>query len=369
MRARRRVIGLLAVLSVCALRPAPCRADDDPAALNRQVEDLKKRVRELEALVTKLGGTLPGAPAAAPDARAAALRVRAGEWLKARMQLPRVQCPTCRGVGAVVVAANVQQACPRCEARRTIVPKEPFRVVHYDMKTEAWRRAHTQAEANASYRNADTTGSTPLMLRKGRLDRVEVVGARFGRAWVFEENDSVSRESRWVLATDSSAKKENWFVFSEDTDGPWEEPPAAPAAPPQQLGAEELAALRGRVALVETRLSLEGAGMVGPALVARFVDPKAGDASTLDAGLDASAYQLARAAAEGLADVAEVRLVLLARWRDKFGGVEVRPYRALSISREALARVKPENLSREELLSIFSEQRASYDDSIMWWKP
>jgi hypothetical protein len=372
---RRSIVWLGAALLLAAVAPTPAGAEDDPAALRKQVEDLKRRVRELEALVAKLGGTVPGAPAAAgsepASARTAVLKTRVAAWFDARKALARENCPTCRGWGVVSTRSAVRDACPKCDGRKTVIPTRAFRAVHYDMKSEAWRRRpNATDEANAAYRAADASGATPLLLSTYRIDRVELVGTRFARAWVFEGTDSVSRESRWVLSPDSASKKDVWFLFGEETDGPWEEGPAAPAAAPSSpLSPAEHEALRGRVALVETRLGLEGASREGGTLVLRFHDPKASDERLFDLAVESSAFALARAAAKAVPAASDLRLVFLARWRDKFGGVEARPYRTFTISSETLSRAVPENLTQAEVVALFSPRREVHADAILWWRP
>lgn len=368
----RRGISLAFVVAATLWGAARGSAADEPADLGKQVEDLKRRVRQLEALVVKLGGTVPGAPVPAGESLAArmqALKARVTTWFDARKAQARETCPNCRGYG-MVGRGNV---CNKCDGRKSVVPTKAFRTVHYDMKTEAFRkRPNATDEANAAYKAADASGQTPLFLGSWRFDRVEPVGARFGRAWTFEGSDSVSRESRWVLAPDSTLRKDNWFVYSEETDGPWEEGSAAPAPIPASaspLPSPELTALRGRVALVETKLSLDDAWMEGTTLVARFQDPKATEERTLDAAIESGVFELARAAAKSLPSAGEVRLVFLARWRDKFGSVDTRPYRTFSIACDALSRAVPENLSRDELVALFARRRETYDDAILWWRP
>ena len=303
--------------------------------------------------------------------RAEALKAVVVAWCKTRENLVGV-CPTCNGSGVQYRGRFVRGECPSCKGKKQYIGPSQWQRLNYDLYTPA-RRLKMRIEDVKKAREAED----PLVvrLRACRFDRVELVGANLARAYVFEGKDTVSRESRWVEVVDPSTKKTGWYIHSEETDGPWTEaPPPAAAAPradvpkSEPLTSEELLAVRGKVALVETKLSLEDAMRENGSLVLVFSNPKAADATALELDTSASVVPLTTAGFEVMKEAPAIRLVVLARWRDKFGEVRKRPFRTSEITRETFGKIRFDRLAREEALSHFTIASPTYEGEILWWK-
>ena len=329
--------------------------------------------RALAIALVLLGGARPAPagddkPTAPPSdrARVAALQAVVQAWCKTRENLVG-DCPICGGRGYNGRFGE----CPTCHGRRLYVGPTQWQRLRYDAYTPAKRLKMKLADVRAARDGEDPAS---VRLKSCRFDRAELVGATFGKAWVFEGKDTVSRESRWVEALDPSTKKTGWFLYSEDTDGPWTEGAAtapgsrAEVSKSEPLNPDELLLVRGKVALVDTKLSLEDATRENGTLVLVFSHPKASDATALELDTAASVVALAAAALDALKDVPAVRLVVLARWRDTFGEVRKRPFRTAEIARDMYGRIHFERLSREEQLSHFTVLSPTYDGEILWWK-
>jgi hypothetical protein len=302
-----------------------------------------------------------------PRARAAALQAAVQEWCKTREALV-VDCPACMGKG--YNAKFVE--CPTCKAKKLYVGVAQWQALRYDVFSPAKRAKLRLTDVKAA---RDAEDPVRVRMKDCRYDRVELVGDFFGRAWVFEDKAEVSKESRWIEVLDVAAKKMRWFLWSEDADGPW--PGEAAGAPPaasigssvsEPLKPDELLLVRGKVALVETKLSLEDAVREGSALVMVFSHTQAVDGTALELDTNASVVALTTAGLDAMKDVPAVRLVVLAKWRDKFGEVRKRPYRTIEISRETYGRIRFDRLSREEQLSHFTILSPKYEGEILWWK-
>jgi hypothetical protein len=312
----------------------------------------------------------PQAPAS-EKARAEALKVVVQAWAKTRENLVGI-CPTCNGSGVQYRGRFVRGECPSCKGKKIYIGPSQWQRLNYDLYTPA-RRLKMRVEDVKKAREAEDP--VAVRLKSWRFDRVELVGANLGRAYVFEGKDTVARESRWVEAVDPSTKKTGWFLFSEETDGPWMESPAvAPAVSRgdvpkgEPLSSEDLLAVRGKVALVETKLSLEDATRETGTLVLTFYNPKATDATALELDTAVSVVPLTTAGFEVMKDAPAVRLVVLARWRDKFGEVRKRPFRTSEIARDTFGKIHFERLAREEALSHFTMASPTYEGEILWWK-
>ena len=317
-------------------------------------------------------------PDPATRARIAALRARVTEWCETRKLLRKDKCPTCQGFGVVVdMRTKRQEPCPKCEGRRLVLNAKAFRKIHYDMRSEAWRQRPTSRdEVTEAYRAADA-GAERGVLAKYQVDRVELVGTRFGRGWVIEGTDTVARDSHWVAVPDPKTKKESWYLWSPDTDGAWSEetlPPPPPPVPDEAvpliapLAAEDFAAVRAMLEKCRTPFRLELAQRDGTTTVVSLFHPAAPDAESLDAWILKGAYPLLRGVFEAVPADERARLVFLAKWRDKFGAVTQRAYRTVEAARADFEKIHPENLTPEELLALFRCEDARYEDEVLWWK-
>jgi hypothetical protein len=314
-----------------------------------------------------------GRPAAAGDdpakdrARAAALQAAVQDWCKVREALVG-ECPACDGKGYTGKFTE----CATCKGKKIHVGAAGWQRLKYDLYSPAKRAKLRLPEVKSAREGEDPVRAR---MKDCRYDRVELVGDVFGRAWVFEEKEAVSKESRWIEVLDPAAKKPGWFLWSEDADPPWPgeaagvaTKPSAGVAKSEPLKAEELQSVRGKVALVETKLSLEDAVREDGTLVLILAHPKAGDATAMELDTGASVVALTTAALQAMQDAPAVRIVVLARWRDRFGEVRKRPYRTFEIARDTYGRIHFERLSREEQLSHFTQLSPKYEGEILWWK-
>ena len=307
------------------------------------------------------------------EARLTALRGVVDAWLETRKGLVD-PCSRCRGTGVLVRGRFDRVTCPSCKGTKLYIWPKRWQRLRYDVLSPAKRATLKVPEIEAERDKADPNSPDTGYLRYARFQRAELVGDRFGRSWAFEGRDTLVRETRWVEAVDPGTQKPAWFLFSEDVDGPWDETatPAKPApaepAKPETLKSDELAAVRAKVALCETRLSLEDAVREGGTLVLTLSLPKAGDEPALRREADASVVPLTAAALEVAKDATAVRLVVVARWRDTFGEVRKRPYRTAEITRDTWSKIHFDRLQREEALSHFGVASPTYDGEILWWK-
>jgi hypothetical protein len=315
----------------------------------------------------------PAAPAPSPDvvARTNALKTRATEWLTARTKLRRELCYKCRGFGVVVDNATRQRvSCPTCMGNKTLIPKDPYRIVNYEMRSVAWRRRPTaQDEANEGWKVVRLQATAPGYLVKYRFDRVELLGAAGGRVWVFEGTDSVSRESNWIVVGDPT-KSASWSLHSPLTDGPW--PPVGTVeagAPETPLAPEAYDALRAKLGLADVRHGVVAAAMADSVLVLRVSCPKARSTADLDAAVAADVRSLVEKSMEAVPSASSVRIVFMARWRDDLGSVEQAPYKIAQIARDKFEKIHFERLEGDEKLLPFGLVAADPPkNSILWWK-
>lgn len=314
-----------------------------------------------------------GPPPAAAQVRLTMLRARLAEWCEARRNLVDVKCPKCGGFGVLNAGRNGFLTCPRCDGRKAVLEPKAFRKVHYDMKTEAWRRRpDAHKEADAAYRAADGAGRPRLFLKAFRVDRVELVGDRFGLGWIFEGTDDVSRESRWVWDVDPATKRETWFVHEPETDGTFAAPtvPTTAAVPTRApLAPDRLDALRKRLAVAGVKHDLEDAALEGDVLHLRLFAKAPASEAALDACVGSDTVPAARIALDAEEGIAAVELTFLARWRDKFGAVQRAPYVTAGIRRADFEKIVFANLTAGEVLALFNPRRLpDPDEGVRWWK-
>lgn len=318
------------------------------------------------------GGDRPAADSAA-QVRLTTLRARLSEWCEARKNLVPTKCPKCAGYGLLDGGRGGFVACTRCEGRKTVLSATAFRKVHYDMKTEAFRkRPNAQEEATAAYKASDGATRPALQLKSFRVDRVELAGDRFGRGWIFEGTDNVSRESRWVRGIDPTSRKETWFVHEPETDGEFavETVPTDAAVPTRvPLAPERLDALRKRLAVAGVKHDLEDAAVEGDVLHLRLFAKAPASEEELDRCLGSDTVPAARTAFAVEEKIAGVQLLFLARWRDKFGAVGRAPYVSAGIRRADFEKIVFANLTPGEVLALFDPRRVQEpEEGVRWWK-
>ena len=308
------------------------------------------------------------APAAPIDPRANALKARVVEWYEARKGLLREKCPRCAGFGGGPTTNQRWVNCPRCEGRKSVLATKAYRKLFFDMRSPAWRaRATAQDEATAAYLRADRADVPPReFIAKYQVDRVEVDGAG-GTAWALENDDPLAHESHWIWARDPKTNKDDWWVHTPETDGAW--PPALAAAEEGlALESADAVAVRQRVGLAVKKHDVRAATRVRDVLLVGLYDKKAADETTLREGGEEDAIAATRAAFEAVPWASALRVDLVARFRDKFGKVRLRPYRRLVITRAEFEKIHLDNLKRDEVIAIYGASDLAYPDEVLWWK-
>lgn len=320
------------------------------------------------------------APAAkpAPTAEAVALtnrlRARVVEWCDARKLLTQAVCETCRGWGRVEEKTGRIVTCPTCDGRKLSLRRAPFRKVAYDMKSPAWRsQSRAKEVAGEAYDAANRSSTAPGFLRSYRIDRVELLDATHGVAWVFEGTDTVPRDSRWLVAIEPATKAATWFLYDEATDGEWPREPAPAVAPPvppeplpQLLGIAVQAALEtfagAHVPDARSRegrrlvLALRHRGAPAPARIATEVR--------------ADAVVLMRTIFRRMPDDWDaVRLEFTALWQDKFGAREWRPTWVVALDAETYRRIHFDNLDEQAVFALFDAKPVEHEGWRLVEKP
>lgn len=312
----------------------------------------------------------PTKPAAAPTAEQRALadklRTRVTEWCNARKQLSQAVCDTCRGWGQVQEKMGRIVTCPTCDGRKVAIRRAAFRKVAYEMKSPAWRSQDRARElAGEAYDAANRSSTASGFLRSFRIDRVELVGAEHGIAWVFEGTDTVARESRWVLSIEPSTKTAAWFIYDASVDGPW--PPDAPPPSAEETPPEPLPQLLD--ILVQSAMKgFSGAhtpdsrARVGRRLVLRLRHAGPPDARVLRAEVRDDAIALFRMLFERMkSDWDAIQLEFTALWQDRFGAREWRPVWVVSLDADTYRRIHFQNLDADATFALFDAAPKSHD--------
>jgi hypothetical protein len=320
------------------------------------------------------------------------LKTKVAKWAGLRKEI-LIVCPTCRGSGLILTrrgAGVVREICTACDGRKRRASKTAVRALCYEYHTPEWRSRDTaKDEAEAQFKRWDRQEETPPLLRTYRLDaeKTALVDDAHALAWIYENDDTVSRASRWVWSVEPLTKQGGWYLYGGEVDGPWPDPAAAVSPPPPPPGPAEppgpapppppaatplplaeRTALSDALEAAGVKHASVGAHVEGDAIVVRLWRSGLTAQDQLEEAIARDVVAAARSTLEARSKEARVRLVFEARMRDPLGAVELRPYRIVSIDREKFSKIRFENLSREEGLALFEQETPALDGLVLWWK-
>jgi hypothetical protein len=365
------------------------------------------------------------APSAAADPPAdaeikklsASLRSRATLWCEAR-KTAVYKCPSCEGKGRVSyetseggVPTRKFRDCSRC-VRGWKVKADKARSAYFDVYTPQWRAIDENVKATQAWIDGLATEPAPGVLKGYAIESVEIVGPHHGITLIREtrETEQIAPFAyRWVLLDDAKAKTSSWYQW-HDADGAWgletipvdpvatPEPPTPgtpvapvpstpsasppkapetgkasppPAAPtPVAFEQDALDALGKSLAAAHVKPSLDGAEWRGDVVVVRLLPAGVADQATLDEAVAQTIIPASRVLMRDFEKATSVRLVFLAKYRDRVGDVSTRPYETVSMSRDDFAKIRFENLNRAEALDLFTREPHVYrlEGFTLWWK-
>jgi hypothetical protein len=402
MRLRRDGTGL-AVAALLALLAggAPANAGDDPAP---------PPVPAPSSAPPPVAKPKPEVPSPEDKKRLESLRDRAKKWCEIRTRIV-TKCPTCGGDGKVTKEGSragrlvlLTVPCNAC-VRGGRVDTRKAREAWFDFYTPAWRAE--QANVESAQQWIDTLPKEPAkgLLRKYSIASAELAGPVHGIVRVQETRETEQIQPttyRWVWAEDPKTKTPTWWLWHE-SDGPFAEPPPAPPdvetpptdapaaktpetppaaagmadpapAParsaPAALAAEAFTALAKRFAVVGVAPELVEASLAGDTLVLRLRATGVRTEEQLEAAIAEAIVPATRAAMAEQEKAATVRLVFLARYRDKVGEVAEHPFETVEMTRQLFEKIRFDRLTAIEALDLFTRDRHVYrlEGLILWWK-
>lgn len=292
-------------------------------------------------------------PIAAEEARRlkAGLTSRVADWIRARKALAPVRCWNCNGRGRIrtwVGTNEKDQECAKCMGSGKAVSNAALKAAYGGMRSPASRSMRDDAVPSAD-RDA-------FMLDAGRIDRVEVVDATHGLGWIFENDDSASKSSRWVRVFESGKNLWMWFLYDEAADGPWPLPDDAPLPPPPvPVSGEEGVALEEALAQARTTFRLGARTRVGKTLRLEAAYPGYPSARELPGIVRDDTLALARAIAARTGTAWDsLRFTFSTPTQDAAGKRGVEPYAFVSITRSALSMVPLDAVSADAAFAKFT---------------
>lgn len=316
----------------------------------------------------------PPTPGLEPKAEAALrkdLESRARQYANARAAL-RAVCGQCGGKGAYPeIRGRVQRIvqCGVCDRKGWVIHRQNFRTVHYEMKSPAFRLLPTaQDKVEAAYKAARASAEPPKNFRSSKVADLVLADATHGVTRITFDGQ-LEESVRWVLA------EKKWWVWDAAADGAWPDPPpaadkgpAAFAAGSPLLPAEDALVFNAVSGITGRRHDLATATQRDNALILVFdVRPPVGagvrlsDLAVEDFRLLAKAIWVNPQATWG-----EIRWTMRAKYRDKFGAVEMQPYLRARITREDFGRIQWENLAPTEALALFAPETPTNDGWTIW---
>jgi hypothetical protein len=359
-----------------------------------------------------------GEPSAAELRRRAEsqLRGRATQWCEAR-QAAVSKCPSCDGKGKVSYESTDKvptlkyRDCSRC-VRGFKVKADRARVAYFDVYTPQWRENDQNIRTSQAWIDGLAKDPGPAVLKSYTIEDVEIVGERHGITRIREtrETEQIAPLTyRWVLLDDAKTRGSVWYQW-HSSDGLWgvaptrvdpnpppdakpgattpvgepapadgarkpadgAAPPATPPAPkePVAFDSDATQALSKSLVEAEIHASLESAEWRGDTAVLMLLPRGAADQAALDEAVALTIAPATRVAMKALEKATAVRLVFLARYRDRLGEVSKRPYETTSMTRDVFAKIHFENLNRVETLDLFTREPHVYrlEGLTLWWK-
>jgi hypothetical protein len=325
-------IGLLVVICCCALA-ASLRAEESPAD-----PEIATRTR--------------------------ALKARAETWWTARKKMVG-KCSQCGGQGKIRWHRGIHD-CPKCDGRRRHMPADVYRRLNLEMKSPAFRlKEGAREKMEADYRTC-LAGAWPPEIDKFKIEKVELVDKDHGLVYVVENADSVSRPQRWVWAEEKA--KGDWWLYEAHADGPWPggeggPAPALAGAPLSPSDAKEVADALGGVRLIH---ELKGTAAWKRTLLMVFeTKPDFPGGNTV--GPVAADFRAAgKALWAGPSAWEALHWTFRAKFRDKFGAVEMKTYLVAMILRKDFDKIVWDNLTAEEQVKLFAPDWKQYEGWTIW---
>lgn len=321
----------------------------------------------LATLVLLLGAAREARPGDPPNElrkRQTELEARVKEWDRALRGMI-YSCPRCRGTG-------YGGGCPYCRGTGKVASKTLHKKVVWDLMSPAFRkRPGKDMLLAAAYRQMIETGKRPHVV--GQIVGVELWDESHGVARVRPplregEVPGADPESRvvplyWIYASEGTARR--WYLFDAEADGPWpkqrmppeEGPTPAPSGPDAFPDREALAKALGEAGLRHRQVDLRREDLT---LVIDLARPKARQPG--EQGLElcildaAAAARVVRGAGTPKTPWERLRMRFLARYRDPYGRIDVRPHTTIQITRSELQKVVFDNLAPAELWALCSPE-------------
>lgn len=290
----------------------------------------------------------------------------------AREQPVVSKCSTCSGTGKQKapkldsrgnVSGTKDVPCTRCDATGHVIDWTRAERAYWDCYTRAYRAVpanRTKFEETVKAWAKDPKKEPVLTNHKVKDARL--VGEWWGVAFVVENEKDEARETRWMHGRDSLTNRPGWWIWDEKADGPW----ASSAA--VEVEGEELARLKNLLRLAGVSHGIEDASYDGATFVIRLFSPAVTNEAELQAAIVGDIVPASRAGLKFHEKCGAVRLLFLARWRNKLGEVAKGPYEVAEIERSVFDRIVFENLLPEEVLQLYTRNRPVRTVEILWWK-
>ena len=341
---RRRTATVLVLVGLFARRAAGAPPDPAPAP---------PAPGPAPAAAPTQAPAIPGAQAAAAAEErrrlAAALSSRVADWIRVRKALAPVRCWNCNGRGRIrawVGTLEKDQECKKCQGTGKTVSDAALKAAYGGMRSPESRSMRDEA-VPAGDRDA-------LGLDAGRIDRVEVVDATHGLGWIFENDATTSKSSRWIRVFERAKNAWTWFRYDEAADGPWPLPDASAGTPAPVLG-EDGVALEGALADVRTVFRLGARTRVDRSLRIDAQYPGYPFERELPGIVRDDTLALARAILARTGTAWEsLRFTFSTPVEDAAGGRFPKPYAVVAISTSALSALPLATMSADAAFAKFT---------------
>ena len=129
--------------------------------------------------------------------------------------------------------------CPKCDGFKMHVDKDVYRRLFYDMRSPEFRmQEEIRAKVTAEYVKAKEGHPFPVVIKRYKVAKIEVVDATHGIVYVEKNKDSVARPQEWVWSKEPG-KSSTWFLYDAQADGAWPSPEDVAPEPPTPEPAPE----------------------------------------------------------------------------------------------------------------------------------
>ena len=340
-----------------------------------------RRIGLLAALLT-LACALPASAEPRPeeiDAKERGRRERrlgiiALRYMTARKRYPS-RCPRCQGSGKWRTRRGQRfflTECKQCAGNGAWVSDKHYRIVHYDMRTPAFRKLPGIKDLlDNEYRAARAGKPWPRRIARIRIKDVELIDATHAVAWVGIDADKVPTETRWIWIVPEGKKKGDWFAYDARSDGRWPGEDARgqyetmPTGGWDALAPDEHRAVRQAVA--EARLvfrSIEYRKR-GGCLLVRLVPRDAYRGARALAYVGGDAVKLTRSIFGRITDWREVETEWLTEWTDPWDRVATKPAWWAALSRAQYTSTRWQELEPQAAIDVLRWRKMEHPN----WTP